>query len=172
MTLKECYQLLRDSNLNTAQACGILANIEAESACNENALGDLKDGKYTSYGLCQWHGVRWERLQAYAGMVTSIPPDVQINWMKIEMQKYYPKTWKLLNATPDDKDGAAKLAYYFCYNYEVPSKRQVKSEKRATRASELFEMFYEAPISLDQILDQALNKIIEAEEILKSWKKQ
>ena len=109
MTEKECLNALCEQ-MNYAQAIGILVNMRAESAYNENALGDLKDGKYTSYGLCQWHGKRWERLQNYSGMITSIPVPTQISFLLWEMEKYYPKTWKVFQEIPDDKSGAERFA--------------------------------------------------------------
>ena len=47
--------LVNDMNLNTAAACGMLANIYHESGFNPNATGDGG----TSYGICQWHDSRW-----------------------------------------------------------------------------------------------------------------
>lgn len=170
MTEKECLSALLEQ-MNFAQAIGILVNMKAESAYNENALGDLKDGKYTSYGLCQWHGKRWERLQNYSGMITSIPAPTQISFLLWEMEKYYPKTWKVFQEIGDDKDGAERFAYYFCYNYEVPANREKKAEKRGIAAGELYEKYYIEPVDPDTIIADALLKIMEAEEILKKWKK-
>ena len=170
MTEKECLNAL-SKQMNFAQAIGILVNMKAESAYNENALGDLKDGKYTSYGLCQWHGKRWERLQAYSGMITSIPVDTQISFLLWEMEKYYPKTWKVFNEIADDKSGAERFAYYFCYNYEIPANREKAAEKRGIAAGELYERYYVEPISADEIIELALEKVKEAKEILEKWKK-
>ena len=170
MTEKECLNALCEQ-MNFAQAIGILVNMRAESAYNENALGDLKDGKYTSYGLCQWHGKRWERLQNYSGMITSIPVPTQISFLLWEMEKYYPKTWKVFNEIPDDKSGAERFAYYFCYNYEVPANRQSSSEKRSVAAGDLYDKHYIEPVDSDTIIADALLKIMEVEEILKKWKR-
>ena len=53
--------VINTMGLNNAAACGILANIYKESSFNPHALGDSG----TSYGICQWHGSRWDRLKTY-----------------------------------------------------------------------------------------------------------
>ena len=51
--------LTEELGFNTAAACGVLANIEAESGFNPNIYGDGG----TSYGICQWHAERMTNLQ-------------------------------------------------------------------------------------------------------------
>ena len=53
-----CTQKLK---LNTAAACGILANMYCESGFRTDAVGD----GHTSVGLCQWHNGRWNALRGY-----------------------------------------------------------------------------------------------------------
>ena len=163
MTPKECLNCLMDY-WNYAQSIAIMANIEAESDYHEDALGDKNSkGEFTSYGLCQWHGSRWERLKKYAGTDGAIDPDVQVGFIVYEMEKWYPKTWKIFQEIGNDKAGAERAAYYFCYNYEVPANRQSKSEKRSIRAGELYEQF-ENKMSAEEL-------ICKIEEIIKQWKK-
>lgn len=47
--------LTTELGLNSAAACGVLANIEAESNFILTSYGDGG----TSYGLCQWHDGRF-----------------------------------------------------------------------------------------------------------------
>lgn len=49
--------LTNTMGLNTAAACGAMANLEKESNFNPHAEYQEKDGSI-SYGLCQWNGVR------------------------------------------------------------------------------------------------------------------
>ena len=53
--------LTTELGLNSAAACGVLANIEAESNFILTSYGDGG----TSYGLCQWHDGRFDALQSF-----------------------------------------------------------------------------------------------------------
>ena len=53
--------LTREAGLNTAAACGLLANIKAESSFRPTAYNPNGG----SYGICQWTGGRKTRLQNY-----------------------------------------------------------------------------------------------------------
>ena len=53
--------LTNELMLSNAAACGVLANIEHESAFQPTIFGD----KGTSYGLCQWHNERFTALRGY-----------------------------------------------------------------------------------------------------------
>ena len=62
----EIYRFLKeDMQLNTAVACGILANIERESTFNPTAQITDINGK-TSFGLVQWNGGRFENLKSFS----------------------------------------------------------------------------------------------------------
>ena len=50
--------------LNTAAACGVLANIEKESSFNPTASCIDTNG-LTSYGICQWNGGRFTNLKNF-----------------------------------------------------------------------------------------------------------
>ena len=173
MTITECLNMILHRDFSYAQAIGLLSNIEYESAFNENALGDKNsNGEFTSYGLCQWHGTRWERLKQYAGTITTVPAQTQIDFVKWEMEKYYPKTWIIFNSIENNKEGAGKFAYYFCYNYEVPANRKTVSEKRRKRAEELYEMYYDDTKDTETIINEILFHIGQIEGLIEKWKKQ
>ena len=56
---KTIYEFcIKELKLNNASACGVLANIEAESNFNPNLYGDGGD----SYGICQWNLSRFDNL--------------------------------------------------------------------------------------------------------------
>ena len=51
--------LINNMSYSSAAACGVLANIKAESDFNPNCYGD----NGTSYGICQWHNSRFTALK-------------------------------------------------------------------------------------------------------------
>lgn len=61
--VQECYNYIRSLGYNHAIACGILANIQAESGFNTGIHGD----NGTSAGLMQWHLSRMTAMQQHAG---------------------------------------------------------------------------------------------------------
>ncbi len=112
------FFLKNNMGLSTASAVGILTNIQKESSFNPNAKGDwdAQSGTYTSYGICQWHDSRMERLQNYCEengydwqSLTG-----QLYYLHYELQKYYPNTFALIKGVENTVDGAYDAAYYFC----------------------------------------------------------
>ena len=56
----QVFEELQRQGLNTAAACGVMANIDKESTFNPSVSS--RDG---SYGLCQWTGSRKSNLFSY-----------------------------------------------------------------------------------------------------------
>ena len=79
--------LINNMKLNTAAACGVLANIQAESSFNPDLKGDYQNGQYTSYGICQWHADRWTNLKNYCNKngYSWTTLNGQLNYLKYEL---------------------------------------------------------------------------------------
>ena len=149
--------LTENLGYNVAAACGVMANLYSESAfiptnlenLYESKLGynDLSytyavdSGKYTNfvrdtagYGLCQW--TYWTRKQELLNFAkksgTSIGDlNMQLNFMKKEITGT--STDKYARAAQNTADGAYKVGYYYCENYERPA--QKKDEKSVSRGN-------------------------------------
>ena len=128
------YNFLKNEiGLNTAAACGVLANIEKESSFRNDVL----EYGYTwetggGYGICQWTNsprtantgrrtnlVNWCNSNGYD--YTSLVG--QLYYLKYELNtSYYYKyvTSKLLSVE-DSAQGAYEAAYNWCYYFEVPA---------------------------------------------------
>lgn len=116
--------LVNTMGLNTAAACGVLANIENESDFNPNLYGDKIDGQFTSYGICQWHNERWTALKNYCN-------NHGYNWESLTGQLHYLEyelknesrfslVWSTLTSVPNTAQGCYDAAYRWCYSFEVP----------------------------------------------------
>ncbi len=105
--------------LNTAAACGILANIQKESGFNPHALGDSG----TSYGICQWHNSRWDRLKAYctSNNLDSTTIEGQLRYLEYELKNFYSSVWNRLKSVKNTAEGAYDAAAYWCAVFEVPA---------------------------------------------------
>ena len=105
--------------LNTAAACGILANIQKESGFNPHALGDSG----TSYGICQWHNSRWDRLKDYctSNHLDSTTIEGQLRYLEYELKNFYSSVWNRLKSVKNTAEGAYDAAAYWCAVFEVPA---------------------------------------------------
>ncbi|MCR4656666.1 MAG: hypothetical protein K5770_10615 [Lachnospiraceae bacterium] len=104
--------------LNTAAACGVLANIYCESGFNPNALGDGG----TSYGICQWHNGRYTNLRNYCDDNGYDYRSLigQLHFLEYELNHSYGSILRLLESVFNDAEGAYYAGYSWCYNYERP----------------------------------------------------
>ena len=124
------YQYLRtEMGLNNAAACGVLANVQCESDFNPNAVGDGG----TSYGICQWHNERFQRLKQYR------PKDWntltgQLKFLHYELENDKPGTWKYIRSVHDDATGAYQAGHYWCFHFEIPKNYPTVSVRRGTLA--------------------------------------
>ena len=131
--MQQIYKyLVTEAGYNTAIACGILANIEAESGFRPNI--DVKDsnGKY-SYGLVQWNGDRRSNLFRYTN---STSPSVyqQMKFLEYELNTSEKKTKESLQGLPNTVEGARQAGYNWCVKFERPKNADAKGKERATRA--------------------------------------
>ncbi len=131
---EKCYLfLVHDMGLNSAAACGIMANIRKESNFNPTAGSSY-------YGLIQWGGGRKTNLKNFCaekgyGYDTL---EGQLNFLEHELTEGYPKLVKLLKSVPNTGDGAYDAAYRFCYDYERPSNKASKSASRGELARDTY----------------------------------
>lgn len=141
MTNKEkCFQYLTGTAaLSRAVAIGIMANIQHESNFVPTAKGDSG----TSYGLCQWHKSRWDRLNAYCAEHDLLASDLtaQLRFLLYEFKKFYSKHWATINEQANTSDGAAEVAYIMCVKYEIPAKKESSGKKRGDTARKIWKEF-------------------------------
>lgn len=134
---KAIFSYLKNNmGLNTAAACGVLANIRCESGFRTGAIGDHG----TSYGICQWHKGRYTRLKKYcAGQDLDYQSlDGQLAYLKYELKNYYKKVYNCLNSVDNDADGAYKAGYNWCCYFEAPRARSTSSVKRGNLAKNTY----------------------------------
>ena len=124
--------LTGELNLSDAAACGVLANIEHESAFQPTVFGD----KGTSYGLCQWHNERFSALRGYCSALGLDYRTVQgqMAYLKYELGSKYTSLLLSLQAIDDTPEGAYKAAWLWCIQFERPSNMQAKAVQRGELA--------------------------------------
>lgn len=122
--------LTKTMGLNTAAACGILANIQCES----DFIADVIEHGYTwdsggGYGICQW--TNYPRT-APTGRRTNLVNycnqngydyrtlQGQLHYLEYELKKDYSETWNYLKSAANTADGAYNAGYYWCYYFEMP----------------------------------------------------
>ena len=140
MSTKTIYTQLINAGLSKAGACGLMGNMNAESAMRANNAQDgmtkLTDAEYTAgvdngtytnfvrdavgYGLCQW--TYWTRKQALYNFarqkgVSIGNESMQVEFAVQELKTGYPTLWKFLCTTDNVNDAAARI----CTEYERPA---------------------------------------------------
>ncbi len=130
---REVYDYLTgELMLSTAAACGVLANIEHESAFQPAIFGD----QGTSYGLCQWHNERFSALRGYCSALGLDYRTVggQMAYLRYELGNKYTTLLLTLQSIDDTPDGAYRAAYLWCIQFERPSNMEVKAAQRGELA--------------------------------------
>ncbi len=130
--------LTNEMELNSAAACGILANIERESNFKSTSVIRDSNGR-KSGGLCQWNGGRFNNLKKYCEKngYNYLSIEGQLNYLKYELsQNSYNYIYDYLKNVSNNPDGAYKAGYYWCYHFEVPSNRKTKAKQRGTMAED------------------------------------
>lgn len=131
--------------INSAAACGVLANIEKESGFNPNIYGDGG----TSYGICQWHDMkegvgRFTNLKNYCAehSLDYQTLEGQLEFLSYELENLVPRVWNALFSAENSEDGAFGAAYAWCYYFEIPANREVKAVERGNLAKEKYWPIY------------------------------
>ena len=133
--------LVEELKLNAAAACGVLANMEAESSFRLDALGDSG----TSYGLCQWHNSRFDNLKRFCLLqgYDYRTAEGQLQFLAYELRTSYQSTYAVLRNVPNTSDGAYTAGYYWCYYYERPATIEESSARRGRNARSKYWLRYE-----------------------------
>lgn len=156
MSTQSIYTQLINAGLSKAGACGVMGNMNAESAMRANNAQDgmtkLSDAEYTSgvdngtytnfvrdavgYGLCQW--TYWTRKQELYNFAKSKGVSVgdeamQVEFAIKELKTGYNTLWKFLCTTDNVHDAAARI----CTEYERPAVNNINV--RASYALRYFE---------------------------------
>lgn len=128
--------LTEDMGLNSAAACGILANVYRECRFNEKAEGVSG----LSYGICQWYNGNYQRLLTYCeeNGYDYRTLAAQLYFLRYDLQSRFSKLLNSLKSVPDTAEGAYQAAYDFCYNYERPKNYQSASESRGELSRDTF----------------------------------
>ena len=133
--------LVSKMGLNSAAACGLLANVKAES--NFDPLGDGDAG--TSFGLFQWHAGRKNNLISYCNSngldYKSI--EGQMKYLEYELKQSYSGVYNYIKSVENTADGAYDAGYYWCYHYEIPADRAIKADRRGETARSVYWKKYE-----------------------------
>ncbi len=133
-------QLTTKLNLNSAAACGIMANIERESDFNPKLIVNDSNGRQSG-GLCQWNGGRFANLKNYCNKngYDYLSIDGQIAYLLHELKSSsYGYIYDYLKGVSNDADGAYDAAWYWCYYFEIPSNRGQKADERGYYAEEYY----------------------------------
>lgn len=136
--IQKIFDFLTGSmGLNSASACGVLANIEYESNFDPNCVGDSG----SSYGICQWHAERYTNLKNYCAKngYSYKSLDGQLNFLKYELSsKEFKSILSKISSVANTADGAYTAGYNWCYYFERPANKAAQSEKRGTRAKNYY----------------------------------
>ena len=130
---RQIYSFLtEDMKLSSAAACGILANIEYESAFQVTIIGDYG----TSFGLCQWHNERYTALRGYcmARGLDYRSVEGQMAYLGYELKSTYLSLYAALRSLPNSPEGAYQAAYLWCIRYERPADMEQKAVTRGNSA--------------------------------------
>ena len=127
---------LIEKGLNPAAACGVCANIKAESNFNTAAVGD----KGTSFGICQWHNNRGTSMKRIAGDNWSTNLTGQLNYLWFELCNSYKSVLNGLKACPYSLEGARQAADIFVRKFEVPANVDTASLRRQATAEAYFKL--------------------------------
>ena len=133
---KRVYLFLTgELGMNTAAACGVLANIEKESSFRVTA-GSYDGG----YGLVQWTGGRNTRLKNWCAEkgYDHATLEGQLWFLKYELEGSYKKILTYLKGVENSPIGAYDAGYYFCYNFEIPANRATRSVQRGNLAKDSY----------------------------------
>lgn len=114
------FEYLTDTmRLNTAAACGAMANLERESNFSPNAEYQEKDGSI-SYGLCQWNGSRRTALVNYCSShgydYTTLYG--QLHYMQYELETSESSAYSSFRNVENTADGAYTAGYNWAAKYE------------------------------------------------------
>ncbi len=129
-----------------AGAVGVMANIKGESGFNPN-LNEYGNG--IGFGLCQWSFGRRTNLEKFAKKkgkaVGSL--DLQLQFLKKELDESYGKMVSRMKKRPDNINGAKAAARDFCKTFERPANADMRANQRAEMAKALWDEYKNVQVS-------------------------
>ena len=130
--------LTQDMDMNSAAACGVLANIECESGFDPEATGDSG----SSYGLCQWHDSRKENLIDYCEEngydYTTVEGQMKFLEYELNSSEYRYIYDYMLSEIDNTADGAYEAGAYWCKQFERPADAENVSAIRGNLARDTY----------------------------------
>lgn len=149
-TIVKIFNLIVNSNkgYNAAAACGILGNMEVESAGTwDPEVLNPDDNGGPSYGLCQWHDVtgkggRYTSLRDWCSQNNEDYKTVegQIAYLLHELDTSHKSAGEALKQVNNDEQGAYTAGYKFCELFEVPADIAGQAPKRGENAKKYFKL--------------------------------
>ncbi len=110
---------INNLGLNSAAACGVVANIQRESGFRPTASCIDTNGK-TSYGICQWNAGRYDNLRYWCGNngydYTTL--NGQLNFLKYELEHSEKRAFSKVKSVANTVDGAYTAGYYWAQYFE------------------------------------------------------
>lgn len=124
--------LTGELGLNSAAACGILANVQYESGFQVTIVGD----QGTSYGLFQWHNERYTALKTVCAAkgLDYRTVEGQLAYLNYELKSSYSALMSALKNMENSPDGAYRAAYLWCIQFERPADMESKAVTRGNSA--------------------------------------
>ena len=141
--------LTGEAGLNSAAACGIMANIEHESNFNPTTVARDSNG-LLSGGLCMWNGARFRSLQnfCYNNGYNYLSINGQLRFLMHELKAdYFKHIYNYVKGVSNNSSGAYNTAYYWCYYFEIPSNRASKACERGRKARDSYWPAYGGRVS-------------------------
>ena len=105
--------------LNDAAVAGIMTNIEHESWFDPQA-GWVDVNGYTSYGICQWNGSRFDALRNYcaANELDYTTVEGQLAYLQFELEGQESRAYERIKNVPNTVDGAYAAGYNWAKYFE------------------------------------------------------
>ena len=152
MSNQTIYAQLVSAGMSPAGACGMMGNMNAESAMRANNAQDgmtrMSDAEYTAavdngsytnfvkdavgYGLCQWtYWVRKQELLEFAKSkgVSIGDESMQVAFAVKELKRDYSSLWNFLCSTTDIDTAASRI----CKEYERPAVNNITVRTNAAK---------------------------------------
>ncbi len=132
--------LTEEMGLNTAAACGLLANMYKESSFDPTV------GSTICLGIVQWYNTHYYGLLAYCDLCGYDPESLsgQLAFLKHQLTAGdYTKVYDYLLNVEDSAAGAYDAGWYFCYYFERPASYSTASVTRGNLARDTFYAFYQ-----------------------------
>ena len=132
------YQFAVDTLcVNTAVACGILSNIQAESSFDPTCSCIDTNG-LTSYGICQWNGGRFTGLKSFCNNrgLDYTTLNAQLQFLQYELSGSEKSAFNKVKSVENTAQGAYEAGYRWAQWFERCNSAYF--ERRAVRARDVF----------------------------------